>query len=262
MKRIFFSNYIAVILCLVLTTSCEIDNYDGPNATIQGVILDQNGNPFHIDHNSEYIRMREVSWAKGDENIFIANRRIAVMQDGTYLHTKQFEGDYLMFPSNGNFFPFYEADCEIRDAEEAGVPVRISGVTTQNFNVTPYLTIDWVVEPRLVEGNYIECVVRFTRNQKPGFDMPNLQFGNMRIGRTIYPSRSHLAEFAPQQLNVTNDMEGEEITFRTITPVKWTGINYYIQVTMNCQAVPGNTATNYPGIGAWNGTTIKSVFVP
>ena len=266
MKRIFFSShYIAVIICLLLATSCEVDNYDGPNASVQGAILDQNNQPFHIDQNSEYIRMREVSWAAGDENIFTANRTIPVMQDGTYNHTRQFAGDYLMFPTNGNFFPFYEADDEIRDTEEAGVLVKISGVTTQNFNVTPYLTIEWVVEPRVVDNNYIECVVRFTRNQKPGFNMPALRFGNMRISRTKYPSRANLSEFAPPQLTVTNDMEGQDITFRTQIPVKWTGIDYYIQVVMNCQAVSGDASTNYPGLsatGAWNGTTIKSVYVP
>ena len=263
MKRLsLMSSYIAIFICLFLVASCEIDNYEAADATIQGAFFDHNGQPLLVEIGSEYLRMREVSWAKGDEESFIGYRRISLMEDGRYLHTKQFSGEYLMFPSNGNFFPYWDAGSEVEDGEEAGELVKISGVTTKDFTVTPYLTIEWVKKPYVTDDHYIECVVRFTRNEKAGFNKPDVQFANMRIGRTIYPTRSRIAEFEPQQLVLTNDDEGTDMTFRTIIPVKWTGISYYIQIVMNCKAVSGDNSTNYPGIGAWNSTTIESVFVP
>lgn len=263
MKRLsLISSYIAIFICLFFAVSCEIDNYDAPDTTIQGAFFDHNGQPLPVEEGSTYLRMRENSWAADDEEAYVGYRTIALSQDGTYHHSKQFSGTYRMFPASGNFFPYWEAGDEVEDGEEAGILVDISGVTTQNFTVTPYLTVEWVKKPYITADNYIECVVRFTRNQKQGFDMPDVQFANMRIGRTIAPTRSRLAEFEPQQLNLTNDMEGTDITIRTIIPIKWTGVDYYIQITMNCKAVAGNTSTTYPGIGAWNTTTVESVFVP
>jgi hypothetical protein len=255
----------AIFICLFLAASCEIDNYEAPDATVRGAFFDHNGQPLTVEEGSAYLRMRENSWADRDTNAYVGYRTLALRQDGTYQHTRQFSGTYRMFPSSGNFFPYWEAGDEVKDGEEAGILVNVSGVTVQDFTVTPYLTIEWVKKPYYVaSGNYIECVVRFTRNQKPGFNMPDVQFANMRIGRSEYPTRSRIAEYEPAQLTLTNDMEGTDITISTNRnlPIKVKGVNYYIQITMNCKTAAGDNTTNYPGIGAWNTTTVESVFVP
>jgi len=243
----------------MLAFSCEIDNYDPPDATIQGAFFDHHGQPLQVEQGAEFIRMREISWAKGDEDIFIGNRRLRLWQDGTYVHSKQFSGDYLMLPSNGNFFPYWDADDPERDGDDAGDLVKIANVVTKDFHVTPYLSIEWVQKPRVVDGNYIECVARFTRNQKAGYEMPDVQFANMQVSRTKFPNRANISELVPSQLTLTNDMEGTEITFRTRTPVKWTGISYFVRITMNCRA---SGTINYPGLGAWNCSTVEEIFVP
>jgi hypothetical protein len=237
--------------------SCQIDNYEAPDATIQGTFYDHNGQPLQINHGSEYLRMREISWAK-DSNDYIGNRMLKVQQDGTYRNTKQFSGEYRMLPYSGPFFPY---DDEKLDKDDAGELVKISGVTTKDFTVMPYLTIEWAKKPTITADNFIECSVRFKRNQKAGYAMPDLREGWLRISRTINAS-AYDADLFPTKIVLTNDMEGQEITFRTARAVKYTGIDYYIRVTMNCQTATGKPETNYPGMGADNCSTIEKIHVP
>lgn len=249
---------ILFVLCGMLVASCELDNYDGPDATIQGALYDHLGQPLQVNHGSGYIRMREVSWGAGKENAFIGNQTLKVQQDGTYRNTKWFSGEYRMLPYAGNFFPY---DDELQDGDDAGELVTISGTTTKDFTVTPYLTIEWVKKPYVTADNYLECSVRFKRNQKAGYEMPDLRESYLRISRSVNASASD-GQLFPKKKTITNDMEGEEITYRTDIPLKYTGINYWVRVSMNCQTAKGKPETNYPGMGADNFTTIEKIYVP
>jgi hypothetical protein len=251
------SKYIAFLLCCVLVVSCEIDNYDEPDATIQGVIYDHNGQPLQVNHGSGYIRAREISWAK-DETNFVGNQTLYVQQDGTYRNTKWFSGEYLMMPYAGNFYPY---DDEKKDGDDAGDPVRISGTTTKDFTVTPYLSIEWIKKPAITSDNYLECSVRFKRNQKAGYEMPDVREAWLRVSRSINAAAAD-GQYFKVKKDLTNDMEDQEVTFRTDIPLKYTGTDYWIRVQMDCKAVAGKPETNYPGIGAANYTTIEKIHVP
>lgn len=255
----FFNYYIlSALLCLVFT-GCEIDNYDGPDSTIQGTIFDHNNQPLQVNQGAEIIRIREVSWSKGDTTVFIGNQKLKVQQDGTYRHTKWFSGEYRMMPYSGAFFPY---DDEKLDADDAGELIKISGTSTKDFSVTPYLTIEWVQKPTVTSDNHIECSVRFTRNQKAGYDMPDVREADMLVSRTINPSSGRDTELHPTKVALTNDMEGTVITFRTSRAVKYTGIDYWIRISMNCKTAEGKPETNYPGMGADNFSTIEKIRVP
>ena len=266
MKRI--SYYIATVICCILAVSCEIDNLDEPDATIQGTFYDHTGKPLEVRHGANYLQTRELTWAK-DADTYVAPRRLVLKQDGTYTNTKQFAGDFLLFPIEGNFFPYW-ANSSITDADErenSGVVVTLKsgGVTTQDFHVTPYLTIDWVKEPFVVteaNGKYIECSVKFTRNQKAGFNMPDVREANFHVGRTINPQGSREGDYFPSVRTVTNAQEGTELTFRTAIPVKFTNLNYWIRISINCQTAASDNTTNYPGMGQENYSSIKQLFVP
>ena len=263
MKRLSY-HYIAIVICCALTASCqmEIDNYEAPDATIQGVIYDHNGQPLQLNHGAGYIRMREVNWETGDSTVFIGNQTLRVQQDGTYRHTKWFAGEYRMFPSNGNFYPYWAADDTEKDGDNAGELVKISGVTTKDFTVTPYLTIEWVKTPTLTADSCLECTVRFIRNTKEGFEMPDVRDAWLQVSRTVNASAGNNSEYFPSQMTLNNSMEGQEIVFRTVKPLKYYGINYWVRVTMNCQPAAGKPETNYPGMGQANCTTIVMIYVP
>ena len=252
------SYYIVFLLCCVLAVSCEIDNYDGPDATIQGALFDHQGQPLQVNHGSGYIRMREISWQKGDPDKYVGNQTLYVQQDGTYRNTKWFSGEYRMLPHSGNFFPY---DTEKLDADDAGELVKIAGTTSRDFTVTPYLTIEWVKKPTIVAGNYLECSVRFKRNQKAGFEMPDVREAWLRVSRSVNASASD-GDLFRTAIVLNNSMEGEEITFRTSMPLKYTGIDYWVRVSMNCQTAAGKPETNYPGMGAANFSTIEKIYAP
>jgi hypothetical protein len=259
MKRI--SNYIAIIFCCLVAVSCNIDNYDEPDATIQGTFYDHNGQPLQVDHGAGYIRIREVSWTGGADG-FIGNRTLKLQQDGTYRNTRQFAGEYLMFPANGNFFPYWDADDPEKDGDDAGELVRISGTVTRDFTVTPYLTIEWVKKPTVTSDNYIECTVRFKRNRKAGYNMPDVKEAYLSVSRTMNPTSGSDGTLFPTPVTLNNAMEGQDIIFRTVIPLKYTGVEYWIRVRMNCQTAAGDATTNYPGMGASNCSTIEKIFVP
>lgn len=244
--------YIAIIFCCVLATSCEIDNYDAPDATIQGTLFDHHGQPLQLDHGSQYIRMRETSWTKGDA---ITSQNLRVQQDGTYINTKWFEGEYLMLPYQGNFFPYDDVN---RESDNAGESVKISGTVTKNFTVTPYLTIDWVQKPTLDNEGHLVCVVRFARNQKEGYTMPNVDQGFLRISRSV-----NLAafdnQFFPTAMSLNNSREGDEITFRSAIPLKYSNIDYWVRVVIRCSNPSGIV---YPGLPQFNCTTIEKIHIP
>lgn len=255
--KLFNKCFFLIALFGTLLSSCEMDNYDGPDATIQGALYDMDGNPLQVNQGSSYIRMREVSWGAGKDDAYIGNQTLHVQQDGTYRNTKWFSGEYRMLPYAGNFYPY---DDEKQDGDDAGELVKISGTTTKDFKVVPYLTLEWVKKPYVTADGYLECSIRFKRNQKPGYDMPDLRESYLRISRSINASAFDGQLFQTKK-TITNDMEGTEITYRTDIPLKYTGIDYWVRVSMNCQTVKGNPKTNYPGIGAENFTTIEKIHV-
>lgn len=260
----FLKYYILVALFGFGLSACEIDNYDAPDGTIQGAITDHEGNPFIAGHGAEIIRMREISWAK-DESTYIANRKLKVLENGTYRNTKIFKGTYLIMPHGGAFYPYWSAadGDQFGERDDAGEQIEIKNksTTTINFTVTPYLTLEWVKKPTIDSEGYVSCSVRFRRNQKVGYDMPDLREANMSISRTINAGAGD-GSLVGAPLRISNDQEGTEIEFKSLTPLKYHGINYWIRVSMNTQSVSGNSGTNYPGIGASNYTTTEQVFYP
>jgi hypothetical protein len=248
---------LSVLFCFTLA-GCEIDNYDGPDSAIEGTIFDHLGNPFEANHGAGLIRSRELSW--GTEGTHIANRTLNVQQDGTYRHTKMFSGTYRMLPTGGAFFPY---DDEHRETNDAGDIVELNKgrTTVKNFTVTPFLTIEWVRKPWIDENGHLRGSIKFTRNQKGDYVMPNVRRGNMQVSRTVNANAA-LSEYFPADINITNTQEGEEIEFRTVIPLKYSGISYWVRITIECEAVPGNAGTNYQGISARNRSSVERIFYP
>jgi hypothetical protein len=156
---------ISYILSIALFsfTSCslfEIDNKEVPAETIQGEVVDvETGEPVLTDQGSEGIRVRltEDSWG---ENV-TPNPDFFCMSDGTFQNTKLFKGTYHI-RIDGPFIPLMRED-------ERGVPladesqiVNISGVTKVKFEVQPFLKIEWVDEPEVINGK-VRAKVRVTR---------------------------------------------------------------------------------------------------
>lgn len=112
--------------CLFALTSCEIDNYDGPDASIHGSILDeQTGELVGTDiENGSSIKVREHGFTNPADQTWV------IMNTGEYRNNMIFAATYDVRFENGNFYPF-----EIKDF------VVKKGENTYDFKVTPYLRI-------------------------------------------------------------------------------------------------------------------------
>jgi hypothetical protein len=233
------ANHILFLLFVLCAFSCETDNYDAPDATIQGRILDPAGNPLQTEQGAGNMRIKmdELSWAKGDESIAILPRYLNMKQDGEYVNNKWFAGEYRMTPVEGPFYPY----------DEEGEIVQISGTTTQDFTVTPYLDIEWVKEPALTADNFIEASVRFKRNAKAGAAMPDLNNAVFCIATTQYCGNNNKdSQLFNGTRAVTNGEEGAVIELKTSMAVKYTGTTYYVRAGICCNDT--YKKYNYTGI--------------
>lgn len=152
-----------ILFALISLSSCsmfEMDNYDAPAETLQGAVVDkETGEPVLTDQGSEGIRVRltELSWG---DNVS-PNPDFFCMPDGTFQNTKLFTGTYNV-QVDGPFIPLLRED-------ERGVPlanetqtVDIKGVSNITFEVQPFLRVEWVKDPEVVNGK-VRAQIRVTR---------------------------------------------------------------------------------------------------
>jgi hypothetical protein len=241
-------NFIIYSLLLLVTLSfsqCEIDNYPEPEATIEGKILDPNGAMLQTEQGGGNMKLKleELSWAGDDTTIAIIPSYLTVKQDGSFNNSKVFSGEYRITPIEGPFYPY----------KEEGELVNVSGQTTINFEVTPYLNIEWVTEPRLTVDNFVEAEVRFTRNQKEGLSAPDLNDARLYISTTKYCGNNNFDnQLVAAPLIISNNQEGQTIRLITSRAVKYIGATYYVRVGINCK----------DAYKKYNYTDIKTVVVP
>ncbi len=236
MKQII---YIISIVALSLSLfACDTDNYEAPNATVSGRILDQNGNLLQTEQGSGNMRikMEELSWANGNPDIAIIPTYLNLHQDGTYTNTKIFSGQYRMTPIEGPFYPY----------NIEGETVDIKGSATKDFTVIPYLEVSWVTTPTVTADNKITCSIKFKRNEKAGVAKPDLSNAKLFISTTQYVGNNNKDD----QMNggtvtVTNSQEGQTLTF-TSNVLKYAGTTYYVRAGVCCN--DSYKKYNYTGI--------------
>jgi hypothetical protein len=126
MKKI---TYLLSTICIasVFLFSCEIDNYDLPDGTLSGRVIDAvTGNPIITEQpNGFRIQLREISWSDNPTAQFFWGKA-----DGTFNNTKLFAGKYEVIPVEGAFVT----------SQAQTVDIRSGGSTTADFTVTPYIS--------------------------------------------------------------------------------------------------------------------------
>jgi hypothetical protein len=140
---------IAYLFTAVLFFSCEIDNYDAPDGTLTGRIIDGvTGNPILTEQpNGFQIRYEEISWSDTP-----VAQTFWGKADGTFNNTRLFAGKYRVTPVNGAFVQ--------PDPKEVDVS---SGKTTSvDFTVTPYISFSNVSIVK--EGNTVRATFTLSKN--------------------------------------------------------------------------------------------------
>jgi hypothetical protein len=151
------------LFALFSFTSCslfEIDNYKAPSETLQGEVVDiETGEPVLTDQGSEGIRVRLIELSWGDN--VTPNPDFFCMPDGKFQHTKLFKGTYNI-QVDGPFIPIYREDDRGVPLADETQTVDINGLTNVKFEVQPFLKVEWVGEPEVINGK-IRAQVRVTR---------------------------------------------------------------------------------------------------
>ncbi|WP_321330665.1 DUF3823 domain-containing protein [uncultured Bacteroides sp.] len=122
MKKIL----IIISCCLFALTSCEIDNYDGPNASFHGSIKDaETGELVGTDiQNGSSIEVYEHGFTNP------AAQYWAIKNTGEFRNDLVFAATYDIVFENGNFYPFTVKDFVLK-----------SGDNSHDFEVTPYIRV-------------------------------------------------------------------------------------------------------------------------
>lgn len=152
-----------ILAALFSLSSCsmfELDNYDLPSETLQGEVVDrETGEPVLTDQGGEGIRVRltELSWG---DNVS-PNPDFFCMPDGTFQNTKLFAGTYNV-RIDGPFIPLIREDDRGVPLADETQTLDINGVSNVRFEVQPFLRVEWVKDPEVINGK-VRAQIRVTR---------------------------------------------------------------------------------------------------
>lgn len=150
MKLINITGMCAALLMLSSCSMFEIDNYDQPEETIQGRVVDvKTGDPVLTDQGSAGIRVRltELSWGDNVEH----NPDFFCRPDGTFQNTKIFKGNYNI-RIDGPFIPLVRETPDGTVLADESITTDIKGTTKVEFKVQPFLNVKIVGDPTVSNG--------------------------------------------------------------------------------------------------------------
>lgn len=227
MKNI--ASIIILSLSLICFSACEKDNYSAPDAKIEGKIFDHNGNLLETGHGKDNmcIRIKEISYAKGDPDVVVIERDLNVMQGGVFQNSKLFKGTYEMWPFRGCFYPIDKEDYKT-------VELRGGRTTQVEFTVTPYLTLEWIKEPYQDAEGFIRASFKFKRNVKSGMEMPDVEGAKLFISTSVKCGNNSDGRYTDNDLTITNTQEGQEIELKSKQKI-WYTQPLWVRVGAKCK---------------------------
>ena len=234
MNRYFDFKIIALFCLVFLVTACfDIDNYVGPEETFTGEITDLNtGKPLQTSNYDCMIKLEEISWSDKPEPLKFTSR-----PDGTFMNTKVFKGRYVVTPVDGPFFPI------------VGDTIDISGVTTHNFVVVPFLNVSIVNFQQTGTSVTVDFKISSSKNAYKVTD------AQVFVATTSFVSDGTSILEYKQSVNlnpVTNTVVYATTYSKTINNLK-SGRTYYIRV---------GARSNDPVSKKYNYSEYREVVIP
>lgn len=248
------SIFAAAGLILLLGSACQkFDNYDEPQETLKGAIVDKGTQqPFltEVGDNGVRLKLLEYSWSESPEPYFFT-----VKQDGTFNNSRLFKGHYNIEPQ-GAFVPLVQTDNQGNVTVDESVTIDIKSTVTQNFEVDPFLRIEWIGEPS-TDSNSITVQAKVTRGtthaeyQQPVSDVYLfINSSSPYVGNNNYDQRyvRHLSG------DDVKDVLGKIVTLTTVGELP-SGRTYYIRVGARIDK-------DIAGAKRYNYTDVKTVYIP
>jgi hypothetical protein len=256
MKRLSLN--ITVFAIIIAINACvKADNFEAPEETLTGKIIDvTTGEPIQIESGGGGIQIRyhDLTWAERNGTSATQFRSFNCKPDGTFNNTKMFEGNYKIYPYDGPFVPLY--------SENATAPVDLSktvyvnGVTEVEFQVEPFLKIEWVEEPILNADRTVTAKIKITRGtSNPTYTAFALTDAWLCVSTTPF------ASFASRVVNMSNQA----------TPATGLALGTTVTITSKAGFPLDQNRTYYVRVGArtndnvqkrYNYNKVKEVKVP
>lgn len=236
MKKLIYP----LLLCMVLSlnNSCKMDNYEAPNVTLQGKITDTNGQGLQLEQggSSARIKLEEISWSSSPTPLYL-NFKV----DGSYINSKLFAATYKITPVEGPFF------------QVAADTLKLTGSSTYDFSVVPYLDVTWVGDPIVTSDKKVAATFKFKRNAAPaGMSQPSLLDYQLFISTAQYVGNNNYDGSAVGPVvTVSNSMENQSINIISKTAMKYS-TTYYVRIGVRVN----------DSFKKYNYTTIKTIVVP
>jgi len=248
--------YIGLCLILFAGSSCskEYDNYPEPKETLTGSVTDvATGNPVQTDaseNGGTRIRLDELSYSDNPTPYYFFS-----MQDGTFNNTKIFKGTYRI-SVEGPFVPLVQFDESGNITIDNRKTLDVEGTTNVDFEVEPFLNVEWVGEPVYNSADSTITVnVRFTRGTaNPEFQL-NVTDIFLFVNPFPYVGNSNKDDRYSNQINFNgtdgNSMIGETITITTKDRLP-TNRDFYLRI---------GARVDY-GLKYYNYTEVKKITIP
>lgn len=232
---------------LGLNSCMETDNFDEPEASIHGRLIDATtGENYLTDQGDVHIRIWEKSYRDNP-----TPQDLAVKMDGTYNREHIFAGTYDMLPYDGSWWP-----CDTTYE----VPIGNKNHAEMDFKVTPYLKIkdfqmELIQDPK-AEFDSLRLSCRLFAPIPNNPDMPQVRELRPFLSLNQYcGAANHLDYYYNDQYRVnirktwdrigsTETGEGNDVYTITV-PVK-RGYHYWVRMGANVNDV--NLKFNYSEI--------------
>jgi hypothetical protein len=201
--------------------SCEADNYEGPDGTISGRVIDSvTGNPILTEQPDGFrIRYDEVSWSDSPVAQFFWGKA-----DGTFQNNKLFAATYEVTPVEGAFVT----------PEPKKVEVKAGGTTSVDFTVTPYISFSNVSVVKS-QANTVKYTFTLSRN------VPSANLQDYRIfatsktpyvGTIVFESAISTGIVALTEADLGKPIEVEIGNYVA-------GATYYVRIGARCENATG-----------------------
>ncbi len=202
----------ALFLTVWGLAACEMDNYDAPDATVQGKFINKvTGQPLEASQGqgNMKLRIKEVSYAHGDETVVVTEQNLNVMQDGTFLNTRLFGGTYEMWP--------FESCCYESTQAKQTVELKSGKTTDIEFQVTPYFEVEWVGEPYQDAAGYVCAQFKFKNNPLPDdtYTKAVVDKAKLFISTSIKCGDNSDSRYTDNDMTVAAIDEGNTLTVKT-----------------------------------------------
>lgn len=245
--------YIAISILLSTVYSCKKDNYAAPNDTLKGAVIDGvTGKTVQTEIGSGGTRIKliETSWSATPTPYYIFS-----MQDGTYNNTKIFASTNKV-TAEGPFVPMVQTDAAGNTIVDKSQTVVVTGTSTVNFTVEPFLRIDWIGTPVYNTDGTITTQFKITRGTaNPDFQL-NISDLFLFVSATRFLGNNDYDNRYANHITY-NGTDGNAIIGQTMTLVTTGGAlptkrDWFLRI---------GARVSY-GLNYYNYTDVKTVTVP